>query len=1159
MSKTKSARGTKLSAACGATTAASAASASQSPFPHVVIRASAGTGKTFQLSNRFLALAAANHPPDQILATTFARKAAGEILDRVLLRLAEAADDPEKLADLKSHLKLPSLDASQCIRLLRTLIDRLHRLQISTLDSFFIQIASSFSLELGLPAGWRIVEAIEDEQIRCEAIQQVLRDHPLADTSQLVRLLGKGEAMRSITEELSEIVAAMYEVYRETATSADVWQRVPQHKVLSDEALETALRALESLPQLDGTQLNKARASDFGKAAAGDWAGFIAKGLACPLLAGSDKYSRQTIPPEFAAVYRPLLDHARAVLVNQLAYQTEGTGRLLAHFHAAYPPLKSARRAMRFDDVTHSLAAALAEGRLKDVGYRLDSGVDHLLLDEFQDTSLSQWAVLRPFTERVTAPGHKRTLFCVGDVKQAIYGWRGGTAQLLSAIGSGVEGLVEEALTESHRSAPVIIEAVNRVFRGLTTNGALGDYRDAAKCWSEQFNEHTTARSALPGRCRLLTAPKAGASYRSCEQQTATLEYAAKIVAGAAAENPGRSIGVLVRRNKAVGRLIHLLRERYGLFASQEGGNPLTDSPAVQLVLSLLTVADHPGDTIARFHVAHSPLGKAVGLVDHTDDRLAQRLAADIRGRLLSDGYGPTIYGWVKSLVPDCSRRDTSRLLQLVEMGYTFDDGKIRRPDEFLTLARAESVEDPLSAPIRVMTVHQSKGLQFDIVVLPQLDEPLVGQPPKLVVGRQSPTGPIERVCRYAADSIQKLLPRELQRVFEERTQQAVSESLCLLYVAMTRAVYALDMVVAPQHGERSKGAGTTVWSKTFAGILLSALDAGDDAPEETEIYASGDPTWSAKAPAAATVSLEAMPATSAVELETLGVELRVAAARRRGLERLSPSRLEGGKGVDLGQRLRLDTAAGMIRGTLVHTWLEQIEWIDAGLPEESLLREIAAPLVDPRIELTDELERFRRVLAKPAVRSALSRSSYSNPADLGLPSKVAAELAAGIETGAITVELHREWSFAVRLDDAIVQGKIDRLLLYYRADKVSGDPVGSATGGSDSGSSDSGSSDSGSSGSGGSGSGSSGSAIGGLPSADPLLAADILDFKTDSVEAGPAIAERAACYRPQLEAYRRAVAQVFMLDPKRITARLLFAEPGVIVSIECESQHAVR
>lgn len=1114
MSKTKTASEKR---ADGRTTLpAACATETNADFPHVLIRASAGTGKTFQLSNRFLGLAAAGHSPDHILAATFARKAAGEILDRVLTRLAEAADDPKKLGELKLHLKLPRLDATECIRLLRSLVDRLHRLQISTLDSFFIQLAGSFSLELGLPPGWRIVESIEDKLIQYEAIQKVLHDHPLADTAQLVQLLGKGEATRSITDEIADIVESLYEYYRETAATPDVWRRIAREKELSTIELQDALLALESLPPLDNKRMNAARASDFENAAAGDWPEFICSGLAKSIHSNGGKYYNQAVPSEFVAVYRPLLNHACAALVNQLANQTESTGRLLAHFDAAYQPLKLARRALRFGDMTYFLAAALADGRLKEVGYRLDSGIAHLLLDEFQDTSLAQWSVLRPFAQRVTMPGENRSLFCVGDVKQAIYSWRGGISELLNSVGHELAGLLNESLTESHRSSPIVIDVVNRVFKSLATNGALGEYQDAAKSWSEQFSEHTTARTTLPGRVRLLTAPQANTRRNSREQQLATLQYAAEIIAATAKENPGRSIGVLVRRNKAVARLIYELREKHRLFASQEGGNPLTDSAAVQLVLSLLAMADHPGDTVARFHVARSPLGAAIGFADHSDDAMAQRLAAEIRTRLLDDGYGPTIYSWVKLITPECGRRDLSRLLQLVEMGYTFDDGKIRRPDEFLNQARARSVEDPLSAPIRVMTVHQSKGLQFDIVVLPQLDEPLEGQPPKLVVGRSSPTGPIERVCRYANEDVQKLLPVEFQRMFDARTSQVVSESLCLLYVAMTRAVYSLDMIVAPQHADSKKGS-QPAWPKTFAGILLSALAAGDDAPAESEVFAAGDSDWAAKAPAAEAVSLEAsMDATAGppAEMEPLRVKLKASSAvRRRGLDRRTPSKLEGGTRIDLAERLRLDSSASMARGTLIHAWLELIEWLDNGLPDESMLRRAAAALTDPRIELDGELASFRKMLDHPEIKRALLQSTYFEPAALGLAKNIAAEIAAGIKNGGIRATLYREWPFAVRLDDAIVQGKIDRLLLYHRGDTVN---------------------------------------------ADSVLAADILDFKTDAVDSG-AVAARVEFYRPQMEAYRRAVSTVFGLEPRRITARLLFVEPAEIKILENVTQNAAR
>ena len=373
-----------------------------------MIRASAGTGKTFQLSNRFLGLAAAGHPPDHILATTFARKAAGEILDRVLLRLAEAADDPKKLAALEAaSCKLPRLDAAaMCPALLRVSIDRLHRLQISTLDSFFIQMASSFGLELGLPPGWRIVEAIEDEQIRDEAIQQVLHDHPLADSAQLVRLLGKGEAIavdhRGDRRHRQGTVRGFP---RNSGDARRLAEAAARKGTGRRRHCATLWPNWNRCRRSTGSCSITADGERFGKGGGRRLGRIHRQRIGLPACWPASKRIRgNKFPPEFAAAYQPLLDHARAVLINQLANQTEGTSRLLDHFDAAYQPLKLTHRALRFDDVTHLLAAALADGRLQDVGYRLDASVAHLLLDEFQDTSLAQWSVLRPFAKRVTMP-----------------------------------------------------------------------------------------------------------------------------------------------------------------------------------------------------------------------------------------------------------------------------------------------------------------------------------------------------------------------------------------------------------------------------------------------------------------------------------------------------------------------------------------------------------------------------------------------------------------------------------------------------------------------------------------------------------------------------------------------------------------------------------
>src|SRR5262249_41898537 len=116
-------------------------------FPHIVIRASAGTGKTYQLAVRFIGLLAAGAKPEELLATTFTRKAAGEILDRVLFWLAAAAADDRERARLAEAIGVKSLSAERCRELLVATLRKLHALRVGTLDSYFLQVATSFGQE----------------------------------------------------------------------------------------------------------------------------------------------------------------------------------------------------------------------------------------------------------------------------------------------------------------------------------------------------------------------------------------------------------------------------------------------------------------------------------------------------------------------------------------------------------------------------------------------------------------------------------------------------------------------------------------------------------------------------------------------------------------------------------------------------------------------------------------------------------------------------------------------------------------------------------------------------------------------------------------------------------------------------------------------------
>ncbi len=1034
------------------------------------------------MSNRFIGLAAAGEPLDAILASTFTRKAAGEILDRVLTRLAAAALDADELAELNKHVEGGKLAREQCLRLVAAMVRRLHRLRVGTLDSFFVQIAQTFGLELGLPPGWQIVDEMDDAAMQAEAVRRIVAQESISDALELMHLLHKGEAARSVAEEIAGLVSGLYGAFVDAPEAA--WDALPRLKPLAPHELQEAIDAVAAFDLRENDRLAGARDKDLDRAGVEDWDAFLGTGLPPKILDGAATYYRKPIPDGLIALYRPLMDHARAEVLGRIANQTEGTRRLLDHFDGVYRRLKLARQAVRFEDVTRMLANSDLAGRLDEVVYRLDAPVAHLLLDEFQDTSPQQWRVLRPFAQ-ASVRGPRRSFFCVGDVKQAIYGWRGGVAEIFDTLNNELPELETGELTRSFRSSPVVIDVVNRVFRNIGANEAMRNYPEAAAAWGGRFTEHSTAREGLPGHCRMVGAPRAAEGQ---SQSDVTLDYAANLVKELHEKSPGCTIGVLVRRNASVARLIYRLRQAE-VDASEEGGNPLTDSPAVQLVLSLLRLVDHPGDTVARFHVATSPLGPALEFTDHANDLGALRLAGTVRRSLMDDGYGPTVYGWAERLAPHSDARDLSRLMQLVELAYAYEPTATTRADRFVAMVEQRRVESPTAAPVRVMNYHQVKGLQFDIAVLPELDFQMRPQTSTLVVGRAGPAEPIEQVCRYVPKGLRGLLPKRLADAFEADDRVRVEEALCILYVALTRPKHALWCVIAPSSEKERSLPGTAT------GVLRAALTGGARIEPEKTAFEHGNPDWYAEASAAGIVRKPA--ASAAAAAEPLTIELAAPPDEpRRGLERVSPSGLEGGHHVQLATTMNVEAGGALERGSLMHAWFEQIEWLDDGPPDDALLDHLARRSTLDAAALERLKHDFRAALARPAVAAALSRAFYKQPGD----GTCAACAGPGLASSHWRVE--RERTFALREDGAILNGSIDRLTLLYDGPR--------------------------------------------------LVGADVLDFKTDHLPAGDpaALAARADHYRPQLDAYRRAVARQFRLDPTKVSARLAFVGLGVVVRV---------
>ncbi len=1030
----------------------------------VMIRASAGAGKTFQLTNRLIALLAEGEQPHRILATTFTRKAAGEIRDRVLERLADAATNPKKLNELKQHVH-PDLTAARAVSLLRGLIVELHRLNFRTLDSFFVSIVQSFALDLGLSPALRVIfeQDSEDVQLRRDAIAAALEDDDRDRTLTLLRRLTAAPAARPVHRMIEQVVDGCYQIYRQTPEEA--WDRLQPPAPLAQERLFELLGAIAEadLPRTQAGALDKrfkkAWMSAMQMVREGDWKTFISKGLGKNIASGETTYHDKPMPESVVSVLDQWVHHARAMLLKQLSERTRATHQLMQRFDHHYRQSKRRAGAMTFSDVTELLAAGSLAGRLDEIYYRLDGHIAHLLLDEFQDTSIDQWRIIEPIAEEVLAVSDaSKTFLCVGDVKQAIYGWRGGVAEIFNTLRKQWPQIEEQPIAETYRCRQAVVDAVNAVFGHLSTHALLAGHSEVVKQWAGQYQRHRAAQDDAPGFVQMSVC-EAADDREGADRSNLTFDAAVQRIASIHRKHSGATIGVLVRQKKFVQPLIYRLRHLDPpIFASGESGNALTDSPAVAVVLSLLRLADHPADQISAYHVRHSPLGPIVGL-EEINDAAAQRVAAETRHALMHHGLGPTLWQWVEQLAGHCDRRDLNRLMQLVDLAHRFEDRFRCRVIDFVRHVEQVRVEDASGSPVRVMTIHQSKGLQFDAVVLPELDVPLARvdsrQP---LIDRSAPTAAPHRVCCYAGEALRDLSD-ELTAMHEQAAQRSLRESLSVLYVAMTRARFALHMIIRPPSSSEKK------IPSTFAGLLRCAFSEGGAAAPGEVLYQRGDPDWLEHLPAGEAPHRPAAPPRP--------VLAEPSEQRSRVLIGRSPSELAGESGVRLADRLRLHDDPAALRGTVVHAWFERVGWLDDGPPDRESLRAAAAAQGAPDEQLDAWLDDFFSAVRKPDIREALQRSTYADDA-----------------------RLYRERRFVVRDGDTLISGAIDRLVVM----------------------------------------------------ADCAV---VLDYKTDAVDDDPtALREKADPYRPQIEAYRGAAAQLTGLPLDAIEARLLFTTPGRAVDL---------
>jgi ATP-dependent exoDNAse (exonuclease V) beta subunit len=379
----------------------------------------------------------------------------------------------------------------------------------------------------------------------------------------------------------------------------------------------------------------------------------------------------------------------------------------------------------------------------------------------------------------------------------------------------------------------------------------------------------------------------------------------------------------------------------------------------------------------------------------------ASEVSAQLREELLHAGYGPFLQRRMERLTEQASAWDLRRLEQLVDLAEIHDAKPGLRPADFADEVRAKKVSDPSQARVKVMTIHASKGLEFDAVVLPELGHLWRLTPRGVLLEAESEVAP-PRVATMAPRADVAAQHPELEAMYEGEKERQMVDELSGLYVALTRAVHSIDLIVsAPGKKSPSQSHGALV-AEAFGGQIVGELTLDGDY-EEVWSHADSTEAW---APVHEKGGKEPL-TEHRLRLDPAPGETAVRAPSSAGH---SPE--------SVGSLLSGASGRGARFGTLVHALFEEIEWLEGAAIDDASLRATLVRVGDEAVDLVDgALARFREAMASDSLVQLLTRPP-----------------------GEVTV--HNERSFEVQVDgeDGAPlrwRGFIDRLVLHREGGRV--------------------------------------------------------------------------------------------------------------------------
>jgi ATP-dependent helicase/nuclease subunit A len=879
------------------------------------VSANAGSGKTYVLAQRVIRLLLGGTPPAKILCLTFTKAAAANMATSVFDTLAQwtalADDELDAAIHAMSNRWPPPERRAAARRLFAQALEAPGGLKVQTIHAFCTRLLQQFPFEANVPARFAVLDAAAESQL----LDQLTFDALLAGSADADSALGRALAtvIGSVSDQifrdgLSEAIGKR--------TSLMAWIN---HAGGIDAAIAELARAFGLGPG-ETTQTVEARFFTEGLIAAGEWPAVraaLAQGGKSDIeqsnrcrqletLSGNERlrayfsiFCNQKGEPRQGVVTKPTRDR-HPVLAERLRAEQERVCALLARRRAAmtrdrtaalvtiagtviksFRAEKDRRGLLDYDDLIEKTGELLTRVEAAWVHYKLDLGIDHVLIDEAQDTSPRQWEVIeRLVGEFAAGEGARgqlgRTIFAVGDDKQSIFSFQGALPEAFAQRRRGFQRAYDAAglrflpleLKHSFRSVQIVLDAVDLVFK---PPGAFRGLDDPVP------TIHTAVRRQAPGLVEiwpLIEAEKAAAvegwdaPFDTTSETSPRVTLARRIAKCVGAWIAGGvRVGDGARRHAVTpGDVLILVRQRGPLFeaiirALKNAGIAVAGADRLILtehiaVMDLLALADAlllTDDDLALATVLKSPL---FGLTEEDLFGLAWQRAGTLRDTLRATaGANPGLADAEARLdrLAHAARRETpfgfyARVLGpeggrkrfLARLGAEAIDAL----DEFLNIALDYERREQASLQgfvawlrganaevkrdmeisrdeVRVMTVHGAKGLEAPIVILADTTTP--------------PGGPPQRQPRFLALATKAASPEtpspwvwlgrrddDVPLTADARRgagEAAENEHRRLLYVAMTRA--ADRLVVCGAVGVQGKPLGC--WYDLVHGALVPA------------------------------------------------------------------------------------------------------------------------------------------------------------------------------------------------------------------------------------------------------------------------------------------------------------------------------------------------